>query len=84
VTGHGHWLHGDPLTEHPSWSLAVNLLTFVAAWPLLGADARHVFPWRNASYRNLLLSAVMAIEKTSQWGRVIVAIVGAGLLLWGV
>jgi predicted metal-binding membrane protein len=32
VTGHGHWLHADPLTEHPSWALGANLLTFVAAW----------------------------------------------------
>ena len=27
VTGHGHWLHADPLTEHPSWPLGVNLIT---------------------------------------------------------
>ncbi len=32
MTGHGHWLHADPLTEHPSWPLGVSLLTFVAAW----------------------------------------------------
>jgi len=31
----------------------------------------------------LLLSAVMAFEKTSQWSRVIVPIVGVCLLLWG-
>jgi predicted metal-binding membrane protein len=31
----------------------------------------------------LLLTAVMAIEKTSRWGRVVVPAVGVGLLLWG-
>jgi predicted metal-binding membrane protein len=31
----------------------------------------------------LLLSAVMAIEKTSRWGQVVVPVVGVGLLLWG-
>jgi predicted metal-binding membrane protein len=32
ITGNGHWLHGDPLAEHPSWTLGMNLLTFLAAW----------------------------------------------------
>jgi hypothetical protein len=31
----------------------------------------------------LLLSAVMAIEKTSRWGRVMVPVVGVSLLMWG-
>jgi predicted metal-binding membrane protein len=32
VTGNGRWLHGDPLAEHPSWAVGMNLLTFLAAW----------------------------------------------------
>jgi len=31
----------------------------------------------------LLLTIVMAIEKTSRWGRVVVPVVGVGLLVWG-
>jgi hypothetical protein len=32
LTGNGRWLHADPLTEHPSWTVGMNLLTFMVAW----------------------------------------------------
>jgi len=35
LTGNGHWLHGDPLAEHPSWAVGMNLLTFMAAWLIM-------------------------------------------------
>jgi Predicted metal-binding integral membrane protein (DUF2182) len=95
LTGNGNWLHADALTAHPYWGIGANGRGTRAAWELgfrhglycLGCCWALMLVMFSVGVAHLagmlVLTAVMAIEKTSRWGRTLVPVFGVILLVWG-
>jgi Predicted metal-binding integral membrane protein (DUF2182) len=95
LTGNGNWLHADALTAHPYWGIGANGRGTRAAWELgfrhglycLGCCWALMLVMFSVGVAHLagmlVLTAVMAIEKTSRWGRTLVPVFGVILLSLG-
>lgn len=80
VTGNGHWLHADPLAEHPSWAVSMKLLTFIAAWLIM--TIAMMLP---ASLPLIQLYAKVKQEQNEQrWQPLLLLFIAAYLTVWSV
>ena len=80
LTGNGRWLHADPVTEHPSWTVGMNLLTFMVAWLVM--TIAMMLP---TSLPLIQLFAKVKREQNAQrWQPLLLLFIAAYLTVWSV